>query len=74
MEKDYGKTLNLPKTDFPMRASLPEREPTIQKDIFENGLYEKILKKNEGHKTFILHDGPHMLTEKFMRDTHLIKF
>ena len=58
MEKDYGKTLNLPKTDFPMRASLPEKEPTIQKDIFENGLYEKILKKNEGHKTFILHDGP----------------
>ena len=41
-----------------MRASLPEREPVIQKEIFENGLYEKILKKNEGHKTFILHDGP----------------
>lgn len=57
-KKDYGKTLNLPATDFPMRASLPEREPQIQKDIFENGLYEKILKKNEGHKTFILHDGP----------------
>ena len=57
-KKDYGKTLNLPTTDFPMRASLPEREPQIQKDIFENGLYEKILKKNEGHKTFILHDGP----------------
>lgn len=57
-KRDYGKTLNLPATDFPMRASLPEREPQIQKDIFENGLYEKILKKNEGHKTFILHDGP----------------
>lgn len=57
-KKDYGKTLNLPATDFPMRANLPEREPQIQKDIFENGLYEKILKKNEGHKTFILHDGP----------------
>ena len=57
-KKDYGKTLNLPSTDFPMRANLPEREPQIQKDIFENGLYEKILKKNEGHKTFILHDGP----------------
>ena len=57
-KKDYGKTLNLPSTDFPMRASLPEREPQIQKDIFDNGLYEKILKKNEGHKTFILHDGP----------------
>ena len=57
-KKDYGKTLNLPSTEFPMRASLPEREPQIQKDIFENGLYEKILKKNENHKTFILHDGP----------------
>ncbi len=57
-KKDYGKTLNLPSTDFPMRASLPEREPQIQKEIFENGLYEKILKKNEGHESFVLHDGP----------------
>ena len=57
-KKDYGKTLNLPSTEFPMRASLPEREPVIQKEIFENDLYEKILKKNEGHKTFVLHDGP----------------
>lgn len=57
-KKDYGKTLNLPKTDFPMRASLPEREPEIEKEIFENDLYEKILKKNEGHEYFVLHDGP----------------
>ena len=57
-KKDYGKTLNLPKTDFPMRASLPENEPKIQKDVFENGLYEEMLKKNEGHEQFILHDGP----------------
>ncbi|MDO5555945.1 MAG: isoleucine--tRNA ligase [Clostridia bacterium] len=57
-KKDYGKTLNLPKTDFPMRASLPEREPKIEKEVFENGLYEKILKKNEGHESFVLHDGP----------------
>lgn len=57
-KKDYGKTLNLPSTDFPMRANLPEREPQVQKEIFENGLYEKILKKNEGHDTFVLHDGP----------------
>ena len=35
-KKDYGKTLNLPKTDFPMRGNLPEREPDIQKEIFEN--------------------------------------
>ena len=57
-KKDYGKTLNLPSTDFPMRASLPEKEPKIQKEVFEKGLYEKILKKNEGHESFVLHDGP----------------
>ena len=44
-KKDYGKTLNLPKTDFPMRGNLPEREPDIQKEIFDNDLYEKILEK-----------------------------
>lgn len=57
-KKDYGKTLNLPKTDFPMRASLPENEPKIQEKVFENGLYEKILKKNEGNEAYVLHDGP----------------
>ena len=55
---DYGKTLNLPRTDFPMRGNLPQREPEIAKRIFENGLYEKMLKKNEGKKPFVLHDGP----------------
>lgn len=57
-KKDYGKTLNLPSTDFPMRGNLPEREPQILNEIFENNLYEKILKKNEGHESFVLHDGP----------------
>lgn len=52
-KQDYGKTLNLPKTDFPMRASLPENEPKIQKDVFENDLYEKILEKNKGHESFV---------------------
>ena len=57
-KKDYGKTLNLPKTDFPMRGNLPENEPKIFSDVFENGLYQKILKKNEGKEPFVLHDGP----------------
>ncbi len=57
-KKDYSSTLNLPKTDFPMRGNLPEKEPGILEDVFNNGLYEKILKKNEGHKHFVLHDGP----------------
>ncbi len=57
-KKDYGKTLNLPKTDFPMRANLPENEPKIQEKVFEKDLYEKMLKKNEGKTPFVLHDGP----------------
>ena len=57
-KKDYGKTLNLPKTDFPMRGNLPQREPEYQEKVLDNGLYEKILKKNEGKEHFVLHDGP----------------
>ena len=57
-KKDYSKTLNLPQTDFPMRGNLPENEPKIFEEIFENNLYEKMLKKNEGKKSFVLHDGP----------------
>lgn len=57
-KKDYGATLNLPKTDFPMRASLPENEPKIKERVFDKDLYKKILKKNEGHTPFVLHDGP----------------
>ena len=55
---DYSATLNLPKTDFPMRANLPENEPKIQESVFEKDLYEKMLKKNEGKTPFVLHDGP----------------
>ena len=57
-KNDYSKTLNLPKTDFPMRGNLPENEPNILKEILENDLYEKMLKKNEGKTPFVLHDGP----------------
>lgn len=55
---DYSNTLNLPKTDFPMRGNLPENEPKIQKEKFTEGFYEKMLKKNEGKTPFVLHDGP----------------
>ena len=57
-KKDYGATLNLPKTEFPMRGNLPENEPKILEEIYEKGLYEKMLKKNEGKEPFVLHDGP----------------
>ena len=55
---DYGVTLNLPKTEFKMRGDLSKKEPEILKNVFENGLYEKALKRNEGHDHYILHDGP----------------
>lgn len=55
---DYSNTLNLPKTDFPMRGNLPQNEPKIQEAVLENDLYEKMLKKNEGKEPFVLHDGP----------------
>ena len=41
-----------------MRGNLPENEPKILEEIFEKGLYEKMLKKNEGKEPFVLHDGP----------------
>ena len=58
MSKDYGKTLNLPKTDFPMRANLPQKEPGIQEKWEKQNVYGKILEKNKGNTPFILHDGP----------------
>lgn len=55
---DYGKTLNLPKTDFPMRANLPEREPEILKFWEEIDIYKEVGRRNAGKPKFILHDGP----------------
>ena len=55
---DYNKTLNLPKTDFPMRASLPQREPEFLKKWIENDQYKKLMDYNEGKPLFVLHDGP----------------
>ncbi len=55
---DYKNTLNLPKTDFPMKADLPKKEPDILKFWEENAIYEKIIKKNSSRETFMLHDGP----------------
>lgn len=60
MPQDYNETINLPKTDFPMRANLPKREPGFlagwEQD--NNALYHALMKKNEGKPLFVLHDGP----------------
>ncbi len=55
---EYKKTTNLPQTGFPMRASLAQNEPKRLAAWEAEGVYEELLKKNEGHKKFVLHDGP----------------
>lgn len=55
---DYKHTLNLPQTDFPMKASLANREPERLKKWQEGELYQKIRETSKGRKSFTLHDGP----------------
>lgn len=54
---EYKQTLNLPKTNFPMRAGLPKREPEWLKRWEEIGVYDR-LREKEGREPFTLHDGP----------------
>lgn len=70
---DYSKTLNLPETEFPMRAGLPEREPEFLKYWEENKIYEKKQELHAGHKKFVLHDGPPYANGKIHMGTALNK-
>lgn len=60
MEKQnqYNETLNLPKTDFPMRGNLPQREPEILAKWEEMDIYKVVQDKTKDNPEFILHDGP----------------
>ena len=58
MSQNYKETLNLPKTDFPMKANLAAREPELLKMWEETRLYEQIQKSREDRQLFVLHDGP----------------
>jgi isoleucyl-tRNA synthetase len=55
---DYKETLNLPKTNFPMRANLPQNEPKQVERWAQAGTYFRMLEVNRGKPKFILHDGP----------------
>ena len=55
---DYNQTVNLPQTDFPMRAGLPKREPEMLQAMYDKDLYRKMVARNEGKPRFVLHDGP----------------
>ncbi len=56
--RDYSETLFLPKTDFPMRAGLPQKEPEILARWQRIGLYERLRAAARGRAKFVLHDGP----------------
>ncbi len=58
MPIDYKDTLNLPRTGFPMKANLAQREPELLKFWEEKSIYRKLQEKNAGNEKFILHDGP----------------
>ena len=57
-KNDFNATINLPKTDFPMRAGLAKREPEMLQHWYDMDLYHEMLKKNDGKPRFSLHDGP----------------
>ena len=54
---DYGKTLNLPETDFPMRGNLPQREPEILEFWQQTNIYQLVQAHNAGKPKFVLHDA-----------------
>ncbi|HYJ58807.1 MAG TPA: isoleucine--tRNA ligase [Methyloceanibacter sp.] len=56
--RDWSETLFLPKTDFPMKAGLPEREPEVLKRWERLRLYERLRAEARGREKFVLHDGP----------------
>ena len=58
MAKDYTSTLNLPTTEFPMRAGLPQREPEMLKYWESIDLYNKMQENSKEKPLYILHDGP----------------
>jgi len=58
MSTDYKLTLNLPKTEFPMKAGLPLREPLLLKEWQDNDIYSLIRKESGSRPKYILHDGP----------------
>jgi isoleucyl-tRNA synthetase len=70
---ELKKTLNLPKTDFPMKAGLPQNEPKQLAAWQESNVYERILEVRKGNPLFVLHDGPPYPTGEIHLGTGLNK-
>src|SRR5467141_3559704 len=70
---ELKKTLNLPKTDFPMKAGLPQNEPKQLEAWHAGNIYERILETRKGKPLFVLHDGPPYPTGEIHLGTGLNK-
>ena len=70
---ELKKTLNLPKTDFPMKASLPQNEPKQLEAWYAGNIYQRILEARKGKPLFVLHDGPPYPTGEIHLGTGLNK-
>ena len=57
-QRDYKETLNLPRTEFPMRANLPQREPQMLARWVERDLYGELRRRRADRERWVLHDGP----------------
>ena len=57
-QSDFKDSVNLPKTDFPMKASLPQREPQVLERWQKDRIYERLIEQNAGKPLFVFHDGP----------------
>ena len=64
---DLKKTLNLPRTDFPMKANLPQNEPKLLARWEGSKLYERIREARAGRPLFVLHDGPPYANNRSIR-------
>ncbi len=73
MPQDYNTTVNLPQTDFAMRAALPKREPDMLKSWYDDDIYHKMIERNQGKPRFILHDGPPFSNGKIHMGTTMNK-
>ncbi|MFZ0889357.1 MAG: class I tRNA ligase family protein, partial [Candidatus Binataceae bacterium] len=72
-DTDFKTTLNLPRTDFPMKGNLPKREPEILKRWDEMGLHARLMEARHDAKLWVLHDGPPYANGKVHMGTALNK-
>src|SRR2546425_6850964 len=70
---ELKKTLNLPKTEFPMKAGLPQNEPKQLEAWHGGNIYERVLEARKGKPLFVLHDGPPYPTGEIHLGTGLNK-